>query len=566
MADKDISIGIKTVGADAAVAEVNKISSAMVSMRSAPVLGSASSDANDRAIRAVQSVTDKAKVAQIAYYNLGEALDRDFKKILSGSKSAEFAFSDLGKEIKKTSATSETFTKETGKVSGASSNASRSLLMFSQGFEDAQYGMRGVLNNIPGLVMSLGGTAGIAGAVSIAAVSFSVLYDWFSKTEEKASDVEERITKTAESMGKMEVDRFTRMAEEIDGARDSAESLKQTFEETQKAEAAFSTAALSNAAKIEQAELNIETALGYQVDRYKELQYLAEVESAKRREAANQAIEEEKQKLRKAEELATAAADKLSQTILQAAEEKGNLVNLQGQLEALRQQKAELEKIAAFKRDKNFSFGEIGPSLEDVNRGVAAGKANATLESPLFKAQLAGTEKRVDELEQLVSKLDADGTGAVDKAQNALNAATKKVEDVRRAVDINITRLEETAAADDLLARSQTLVESQKVTAEDMKAAIAGIETYNETSKAAKDVIAAKVEDGVIAANETQTVAQNLSILLGQINIGNASSKESLQQMIMLQSRLIEEQAKNKSEINALYKRMDAIQGEIRRK
>lgn len=51
------------------------------------------------------------------------------------------------------------------------------LLLASQGIEDAQYGIRGVLNNIPGLVMALGGGAGLAGALSIAAVAATTLWE-----------------------------------------------------------------------------------------------------------------------------------------------------------------------------------------------------------------------------------------------------------------------------------------------------------------------------------------------------------------------------------------------------
>ena len=45
------------------------------------------------------------------------------------------------------------------------------LLEVSRAAEDAQYGLRGVLNNIPGIVLSMGGTAGLAGAASLAAVA-----------------------------------------------------------------------------------------------------------------------------------------------------------------------------------------------------------------------------------------------------------------------------------------------------------------------------------------------------------------------------------------------------------
>lgn len=66
-------------------------------------------------------------------------------------------------------------------VQGGASNAGMAMLMFSQGLEDAQYGMKGVLNNIPPLVMAMGGSAGLAGAVSIAAVSLTALSKVFAK-------------------------------------------------------------------------------------------------------------------------------------------------------------------------------------------------------------------------------------------------------------------------------------------------------------------------------------------------------------------------------------------------
>lgn len=45
------------------------------------------------------------------------------------------------------------------------------FLAFSQAVEDAQYGIRGVLNNIPQMVLGFGGGMGLAGAISLAAVA-----------------------------------------------------------------------------------------------------------------------------------------------------------------------------------------------------------------------------------------------------------------------------------------------------------------------------------------------------------------------------------------------------------
>jgi len=59
---------------------------------------------------------------------------------------------------------------------GGGTDPARALLMASQGIEDAQYGIAGILNNIPGLIMALGGGAGLAGALSIAAVGANQLW------------------------------------------------------------------------------------------------------------------------------------------------------------------------------------------------------------------------------------------------------------------------------------------------------------------------------------------------------------------------------------------------------
>lgn len=60
-------------------------------------------------------------------------------------------------------------------VGKSSSNAGRGVLELSRAFEDAQYGMAGVLNNIPGIITMFGGGAGLAGVISVAAVAASVL-------------------------------------------------------------------------------------------------------------------------------------------------------------------------------------------------------------------------------------------------------------------------------------------------------------------------------------------------------------------------------------------------------
>lgn len=59
-------------------------------------------------------------------------------------------------------------------------NLGQAGLEASRAIEDLQYGIGGVVNNIPSLVMALGGGAGLTAAISLAAVGVNQLYKQFS--------------------------------------------------------------------------------------------------------------------------------------------------------------------------------------------------------------------------------------------------------------------------------------------------------------------------------------------------------------------------------------------------
>lgn len=71
--------------------------------------------------------------------------------------------------------------RQTMLAGAAGKNGALGFLAFSQAVEDAQYGIRGVLNNIPQMVMGFGGSAGLAGALSLLAVGSVVAYSGLRK-------------------------------------------------------------------------------------------------------------------------------------------------------------------------------------------------------------------------------------------------------------------------------------------------------------------------------------------------------------------------------------------------
>jgi hypothetical protein len=64
---------------------------------------------------------------------------------------------------------------EAAKAASGTRNVGQAALEASRGIEDLQYGIGGVVNNIPSLVMALGGGAGLTAAISLAAVAANQL-------------------------------------------------------------------------------------------------------------------------------------------------------------------------------------------------------------------------------------------------------------------------------------------------------------------------------------------------------------------------------------------------------
>lgn len=461
-------------------------------------------------------------------------------------------FYDLDAAVGKTRATTETFTSGVTKAGQATGDASRSLLLFSQGFEDAQYGIRGVLNNIPGLVIALGGTAGLAGAISIAAVGFSVLYDWFSKTEEKATDVADRIKTVADGMARLEGERLDKLIVGIEASADAADTLRQRFEETNTAETQFATSALSNAEKLRIAQENIAQALGLQINRLGQLKAIEQEEAAKRQLAAQQAIAAENTRLENARIEATAIADRLAALRTEADVQQANRLQEVARLEALRAQKKELEQIAALGANiQPTGFGDL-PDPNSAKNFEKAVSAQQRLSDPAFQAELAGQQGKIDEIDSKLNALTEAQTGKLAKLEVSLGAAENKVADIQGAVAINIQKIEETLAADTLVARSQELVKTGEQFASEIQGAFTNFEVNNERQAAAKASLLQAAADGAITADESRQVAEGLQTLIGQLQAGLGSVNLNQQSMIQLMTQFQERQRNIEQQILAL--------------
>lgn len=142
-----------------------------------------------------------------------------------------------GKGVEEAKQKIDSLNKSTEQLDKDSQQATRSVKNMGQGtlqaayfFDDLQYGIKGILNNIPGLVIGFGGGAGLAGALSLATLAGAKLYEWLSSTEEKSVDLTKKLEEEREAFKKLkeevgEISRQNNNEQILRAAIDSAKKI-----------------------------------------------------------------------------------------------------------------------------------------------------------------------------------------------------------------------------------------------------------------------------------------------------------------------------------------------------
>lgn len=133
----------------------------------------------------------------------------DRLKALKNIQELERRISALTRAQEREAQAAEKVARSSNQLDRNSQQATRSVKNMGQGalqaayfFDDLQYGIRGIMNNIPGLVMGFGGGAGLAGAMSIAVLAGAKLYEWMGNTEAKSKELAKAIEQQNEAIAK----------------------------------------------------------------------------------------------------------------------------------------------------------------------------------------------------------------------------------------------------------------------------------------------------------------------------------------------------------------------------
>jgi hypothetical protein len=196
MADKNLEIQVKltadTAGAQQAAAEIKRLADEANKKPFVMPIDEAGMKAREEAMKLQVKAAKEEATAQ--------------EQVAKQTQKATAAKSEQVRVMAMTTTTANGTAAAQKQLTDKTTQSAMGFLQLSQAVEDAQYGFRGIVNNIPGMVMSFGGGAGLAGAVSLAAVGINVLLenvDLFGtkakKAQQDAADLTQEMMKKSET-------------------------------------------------------------------------------------------------------------------------------------------------------------------------------------------------------------------------------------------------------------------------------------------------------------------------------------------------------------------------------
>lgn len=236
MSDKEININIRTTadttGADQTAEAINKTREAAQATGESAEAINAVTEAEKENAQATDQNTQSKEKSTTTKKKRKKATDDETKAAKDNKRATEDTTQAVEKDTRERTENTVAVKKQgnaleqTGKkgeqagvaVAKGSRQGAEGVKRMGNGalqaayfFDDLQYGIRGIMNNIPGLVMGFGGSMGLAGALSMAVLAGKVLFDLLDETDGKGKTAVE----SAKQLVEAEKERLKNLFEEV---------------------------------------------------------------------------------------------------------------------------------------------------------------------------------------------------------------------------------------------------------------------------------------------------------------------------------------------------------------
>lgn len=534
MADKDVNIRIN---ATANAQPVENMRDELASLKREV----------DMLKNGMSQMSDRVSVSEFAYYDLDRAMKQNGVTVQKTKIDQAALDAQRARAIQTVRQLREE-EQRAAVVSGSAARAKRDLggaaLEASRAFEDAQYGLRGVLNNIPGLIMMLGGSAGLAGAVSVGAVAMSIFAARVEKLQQEAK-------KAAENAGEMN-EKLRQFLQTVEG--DKLKTFVDDLENITKQEAILRDTTVDSIETEEYRRTTLERVADALRDAAEQEIRLAEARGLISGDQANAqiaALKTEAEAAKQQSEIAAASAKtrqveaQYNNKLAEIEAIRNEIKSLEDERDRAQQRSANLLKQSNTLTDKdgNVLRASDAGALEQLRGQIAAADKSAAALASEIKQKAATIESQVVAASEVAQALDV----AIER-ERILTDAVNRVAEI--SAESSVTQA--TAAVEKVRAGLETAIAE----------ATARGEQLSQDQRAAFATVSKALSDGIVSAQEMLEISNMFGRMSSdQRTAFNALgvNVSELQTMFAKSLTLLDQQKRANAELNAKLERIGGV-------
>ena len=497
--------------------------------------------------KGIKRVEDSARDTELALDGVEDSakdIRRELDKLDGLDPKVRTDVEKLTRSLNKAASSGRQMASAQGSNAKSNKNAGLAALEFSRAVEDAQYGVRGILNNIPQLVQFMGGSAGLAGAISLAAVGLTQLVERLQKTDDAVKktaanvkvardQIDELYEKSAEDGTSGLRTQIGSVIDQLDLQSDALERNTMLLQEKRKAELEIAKLTEDLALQeIARAEAALEISPEQAAEQRKQIA-ITRLQSQKEEE-----ILKAKEKVELIEKQRFAAAEQklqLEEEIARREKQFAEERDKRNQLQTLRET-AEKRIEAAEKKKKETRFF--------FNVGDEAGEEMIRQGREMFgeqeREQLARQEARVKALEDSITQLK-EARSAAEEQQMQLSVAQGEAFNLLQLTEETEAK---TAELKEQILEAKTSTQLAQTARSEFSSGVAELQKAAENSSNLVEVDRKRVEtaneqmrqimsDDTLTARELGQTSQVLGRLTGTV-VG--ATKENTQMIQRLQN------------------------------
>jgi hypothetical protein len=383
------------------------------------------------------------------------------------------------------------------------------------------------------LLGAFGPTGAIIGgilAIGAAATGvFMKMGDDTASAEEKAQTLAASIDKIAEIAGKLQSDRIDMGRDAITEAIELTKLLSQGFQIASTSEQLFTNQALAGINNLKQAEIELKKLRGDYTDAQ------AGLDSIKLKNEAillqqEQLKQAEIEKVKQAEQEMILAQDILAQrghALIVSQQELDTEIK---RLDALRDRKKELEKIAKEVAPPATGYGQ-NPAMYSPDFNPRAKAAKQELAQTPFDAEIKALDERITAISNAVNgRLQED----LNAAAQGLLASELTLQNVSTEVAGALERIDLKGQEQYITGKTNELEAQATANADLLRTTFEGFVPVNETQRQGLQTIQAALKDNQILANETTNVSAAVQQVTSSATTAQNINLQNVNQLLQL--------------------------------